>query len=70
MHTLWGTLMIAAGLFMVVCGTLKSVFLIYRLMVAHSRLLWGEGDAVHRFYQASGLVVTPLSILWAIHHLN
>ena len=31
MHTLWGTLMIAAGLFMLVGGTLKSEFIIYRL---------------------------------------
>jgi uncharacterized membrane protein len=66
MHTLWGTLMIAAGLFMLVGGTLKSEFIIYRLMVARSRLLWGEGDAVHRFYQASGLIVILLGVLWAI----
>lgn len=66
MHTLWGTLMIAAGLFMLVCGTLKSEFIIYRLMVARSRLLWGEGDAVHRFYQASGLIVILLGVLWAM----
>ena len=65
MHTAWGTLMIAAGLFMLVCGTLKSEFIIYRLMVARSRILWGEGDAVHRFYQASGLIVTVLGVLWA-----
>jgi uncharacterized membrane protein len=66
MHTLWGTLMIAAGLFMLVCGTLKSEFSIYRLMVARSRLLWGEGDAVHRFYQASGSIVILLGVLWAM----
>jgi uncharacterized membrane protein len=66
MHTLWGTLMVAAGLFMLVGGTLKSEFIIYRLMVARSRLLWGEGDAVHRFYQASGLIVILLGVLWAI----
>ena len=65
MHTVWGTLMIAAGLFMLVSGTLKSEFIIYRLMVARSRILWGEGDAVHRFYQASGLIVTVLGVLWA-----
>ncbi|MEO2027922.1 MAG: hypothetical protein ABGZ23_18780 [Fuerstiella sp.] len=58
--------MIAAGLFMLVGGTLKSEFIIYRLMVARSRLLWGEGDAVHRFYQASGLIVILLGVLWAM----
>ena len=43
-------LMAAVGLFMLVCGTLKSEFIIYWLMVARSRILWGQGDAVHRFY--------------------
>lgn len=64
MHVLWGLLMAAAGLSMLVCGTLKSEFIIYRLMVARSRLLWG--DAVHRFYQASGLIVIVLGVLWAM----
>ena len=58
--------MIAAGLFMLVGGALKSEFIIYRLMVARSRLLWGEGDAVHRFYQASGLILILLGVLWAM----
>ena len=50
MHVLWGILMAAVGLFMLVCGTLRSEFIIYRLMVDRSRILWGQGDAVHRFY--------------------
>jgi uncharacterized membrane protein len=66
MDTLWGTLMVAAGLFMLVCGTMKSEFIIYRLMVARSRILWGEGDAVHRFYQVSGLIIIVLGVLWAL----
>jgi uncharacterized membrane protein len=41
MHVLWGVLMVVAGLFMLVCGTRKSEFIIYRLMVARSRILWG-----------------------------
>ena len=66
MHVLWGLLMAAVGLFMLVCGTLKSEFIIYRLMVSRSRILWGQGDAVHRFYQVSGLIVMILGILWAV----
>lgn len=62
MNILWGILMAAAGLFMLVCGTMKSDFIVYRLMVTRSRILWGEGDAVHRFYQFSGLVVVILSM--------
>ena len=64
MHVLWGTLMAAAGLFMLVCGTAKSDFVVYRLLVARSRILWGEG--VHRFFQVSGAVVIVLGILWAM----
>ena len=36
------------------------------MLVARSRLLWGDGDAVHRFYQFSGLVVAILGTLWAM----
>ena len=66
MHILWGTLMAVVGLFMLACGTVKSEFIIYRLMVARSRILWGEGDAVHRFYQVSGVIVMVLGVLWAL----
>ena len=66
MHILWGIMMAAVGLFMLVCGTLTSEFIIYRLMVARSRILWGQGDAVHRFYQVSGLIVIILGALWAL----
>ena len=64
MQVLWGTLMAAAGLVMLVCGTAKSDFVVYRLLVARSRILWGE--AVHRFFQVSGAVVMVLGILWAM----
>lgn len=66
MHILWGLLMAAAGVFMLVCGTTKSDFAVYRLLVARSRILWGEGDAVHRFYQAVGLILVVLGVLWAL----
>ena len=65
MHVLWGILMAAIGLSMLVCGTLKSDFILYRLMVHRSRILWGQGDAVHRFYQVSGLIIVILGALWA-----
>jgi hypothetical protein len=64
MNMLWGGLMAIIGLFMLVCGTVKSDFVVYRLLVARSRILWG--DAVHRFYQVSGLIVAVLGILWAL----
>ena len=63
MNSFWGTLMAIIGLFMLVCGTVKSDFVVYRLLVARSRILWG--DAVHRFFQVSGVIVAVLGILWA-----
>ena len=65
MNVFWGLLMAAAGLFMLVSGTIKSEFAVYKLLVARSRIVWGEGDAVHRFYQVSGLILVVLGALWA-----
>lgn len=64
-NIVWGLSMAAAGLFMLASGTMKSEFVVYQLLVARSRILWGEGDAVHRFYQVSGLIVMILGVLWA-----
>jgi len=61
MHPLWGILMIAVGLFMLICGLIKSDFIVYRLMTARSKLLWGEN--VHRFYQIVGAIVIVIGIL-------
>lgn len=59
--------MMAAGLFMVVCASLKSQFIIYRLMVARSKILWGEN--VHRFHQISGTVVIIFGALVALGYI-
>jgi len=67
MHILWGILIVAAGLFMLVCGRLKSEFIIYRLLAARSRILWGEN--VHLFYQVAGAVVTVVGILVALEYI-
>jgi len=61
MHPLWGILMIAIGLFMLICGLIKSDFIVYRLMAARSKLLWGKN--VHRFYQIVGAIVIVIGIL-------
>lgn len=66
MQILWGSLLSAIGLFMLVCGTLQTDFIVYRLLVARSRIAWGEGDAVHRFYQAIGVILLVLGVLWAL----
>lgn len=64
MHLIWGLLTAAAGLFMLVCGSLKSNFIIYRLMADRSRMLWGE--SVRRFYQISGAIVIIVGALIAL----
>ena len=64
MNTLWGGLIVAAGLFMLICGLLKSDFIIYRLMVARSKILWREN--VHRFYQIVGAIVIVFGISLAL----
>jgi len=64
MHIFWGSLIMAAGLFMLVCGSLKSRFIIYRLMTARSKILWGEN--VHRFYQIAGAMVIVFGALVAL----
>ncbi len=68
MHVLWGLLVIAAGVFMFVCGLFKGEFVIYRLMAARSRMLWGEN--VHRFYQIVGAIVALFGVLVALGYLQ
>ena len=58
-----GILMSIVGLLMLVAGTVKTEFVVYRLMVARSRLMWGKGDSVHRFYQGCGLIIVILGLL-------
>jgi len=67
MHILWGMLIIVAGLFMLVCGSLQSEFIIYRLFVARSKILWGEN--VHRFYQITGAIVIIFGALVALGYI-
>jgi hypothetical protein len=67
MYMFWRLLMASTGLFILVCGSVKCEFIIYRLMVARSRILWG--DTVHRFHQVSGVIVMALGVLWALRFI-
>jgi len=67
MHLLWGILIVIAGLFLLVCGSLKSELIIYRLLVARSKLLWGENT--HRFHQIAGVMVIVFGILVALGYI-
>ena len=52
---LWGIIMIAIGLFFVICGWTESQFSIYRLFVAKAKILWGE--KAHQFLLVSGILI-------------
>ncbi|MFC1980010.1 hypothetical protein ACFLVS_04030 [Chloroflexota bacterium] len=67
MHVLWGVLIVMAGLFLLVCGSLKSEFIIYRLIVYRSKILWGEN--VHRFHQIAGVIVIVVGALVALGYI-
>jgi len=61
MDILWSMLIIIAGVLLLIGGTLKSDFIIYRLMVARSKILW-RGN-VHRFYQFVGVIIIIFGLL-------
>ena len=63
MHIVWGVLIMAAGLFLLVGGLLRSDFFIYRLLIARSKMLWGKH--VYRFHQVVGAIIVVLGVLWA-----
>jgi hypothetical protein len=65
MELLWGILIILAGLFLCISGSVKSNFIVYRLFVARSRIIWG--DNVHRFYQVVGIIVIVFGLLVALN---
>ena len=67
MHILWGILIVIAGLFLLICGSLKSEVFIYRLIVARSKILWGENT--YRFHQIAGAIVIVVGVLVAIGYI-
>ena len=64
MNVLWGIVLMAIGVSFLYWGSTESRFVVYRLLAARSRILWGE--RVHRFYQVVGAVLVALGLLWAI----
>jgi len=64
MHILWGCLIAAIGLLLFAAATSKSQFVVYRLLVSRSKVLWGA--RVHGFHQVAGILVIAFGILYAI----
>ncbi|NWK57638.1 hypothetical protein HW115_18620 [Verrucomicrobiaceae bacterium N1E253] len=63
MHILFGILMALIGLFFAASATLRSDFIIYKLLVARSQILWR--DRVYLFHQVVGVILIVLGLLWA-----
>lgn len=63
---MWGLLIAMVGVLFVWWGRSKSEFVIYRLLVARSRVLWGSGNRVHGFYQCAGVALVVFGAVLAI----
>ena len=55
MNIMWGLIIAMVGALFITWGHTKSDFGPYRLLVARSRVLWG--DRVHGFYQIAGALM-------------
>lgn len=64
MHILWGCLIIATGLFLFICSRMRSEFVIYRIFVARSKILWGE--KVYKFHKVAGVMMIVFGALVAL----
>ena len=61
MNNLWGIPIILIGLYLFISALIKSEFIIYKLLCARSKIIWG--DNVHKFYIVVGVVLTAFGIL-------
>ena len=62
MNVLWGSLTALIGLYIFVSALTKSEFIVYRMLAARAKLLWG--DNVHTFLLVAGLLITGFSSLF------
>jgi hypothetical protein len=57
----WGILMIVIGILLFLGGLYRSQFIIYRLLVARSKILWKENT--DKFHQIAGLLIVIAGIV-------
>ena len=62
MNYVFGTIFIIIGLFFIISAYKKSEFIIYKILIARSKLLWK--DNVHNFYKIVGLLFIIFGILY------
>ena len=65
MNIVWGTFMVLIGLFLFISALKRSECIVYRLLHARSRLMWGEH--AHTFLLVVGLIVMGLSSLFYLN---
>mgnify|MGYP000376967503 CR=1 FL=1 len=66
MSIVWGVVVAAIGAVFIFWGTTRSEFPLYRLFVARSRVMWGDGDRVHSFYQVAGGLMIIFGAVMAV----
>ena len=64
MGVVWGVLTAAIGGLFFVWGRSRSDFVVYRLLAARSRILWG--DRVHDFYRAVGVILVVVGVVLVV----
>jgi hypothetical protein len=64
MNVVWGLAIAAVGVLFIFWGQTRSEFVVYRLLAARSRMLWG--DRVHGFYRISGAIIVVVGAIMAI----
>jgi len=62
MNILWGSLTALIGLYIFVSALIKSEFIVYKMLTARAKLLWGEN--VHTFLLVAGLLITGFGSLF------
>ena len=67
MHLVWVILIVLVGLFLLISSSKKSDFIVYRLIVARSKILWG--DKTYRFHQIVGASVVVFGVLVAVGYI-
>jgi len=61
MEIYWGIATIVIGLFLLFSSLTRSNFIVYRLFVYRSKMLWGEN--VHSFYIIISIIIIVLGLL-------
>ncbi len=62
MNYVYGAIFIFIGLYFTISAFMKSEFIVYRILIARSKLLWK--DNVHHFYKVVGMILVVVGFLF------